>query len=423
MSYDCEIIAVGSELLTPHRLDTNSLFLTAELNRLGFQVRRKHVIGDEPQALTQTIAGCWDRGFLTVVTGGLGPTEDDLTRECAAAALGVELRRDCEQERWLRERFQSRGYAVTQRNLKQADVLSGAELLPNPNGSAPGQWLVSENRKQERRLLVLLPGPPGELKPMVEAELMPRLGRLVPATALVTETLRIAGLAESEVDERSAPVYKRFPRVETTILASLPGEIELYFRASAPTEAEARAQAHEVAALVAAELGNAVYSHNGELLEQIAGHLLLGRGQTLATAESCTGGIIASRMTHCAGASQYYLGGLVTYANSAKRELAGVGEETLERYGAVSGECARELAEGVRQRFHADWGISVTGIAGPSGGSEEKPVGTVYFGLSGSAGVQTWMRQFHGNRERIQRLAAAHALNALRLRLLEETSR
>lgn len=409
------IIAVGSEMLTPFRLDTNSLFLTRELNRLGIDVVLKEVIGDDRARLTAELRHALDCVPLVLVTGGLGPTEDDLTRECAAEALGIRLQRDEEATEHLRQWFARRGSAMAERNLRQTMKLEGAEMLTNEMGTAPGQWLATAGR-----VLVLLPGPPRELHPMFEKQVLPRLRPLAPKVAFFTRVLRIADRGESSVDEAAAPIYRQYENPQTTILASQPHEIELHFRASAATEEDARRIADEVAEQVAQQplLAPAVFSRDNEPLEQVVGNLLKRRGETVAVAESCTGGMLGERITAVAGSSAWFTGGVQSYQNSVKVELLGVSPLVLKEHGAVSEETARQMAEGVRRRLDTDWGVSITGIAGPEGGSKEKPVGTVFIAVAHRGGeTQVMHRIFWGERERIRRSATQVALDRLRLAL------
>jgi nicotinamide-nucleotide amidase len=412
---NAEIIAVGSEMLTPFRLDTNSLFLTRELNQLGIDVVRKSVLGDDRARLTEALREALDSSPLVLVTGGLGPTEDDLTRECAADALGIGLHRDDEATEHLRQWFARRGSPMAERNLRQTMKLDGAELLANGMGTAPGQWLATAGR-----ILVLLPGPPRELHPMFEQQVLPRLRPLAPPVAFFTRVLRIADRGESSVDEAAAPIYRRYQNPQTTILASQPHEIELHFRASAATAEEARRLADEVAEQVAQQplLAPAVFSRDNEPMEAVVGALLQRRNETVAVAESCTGGMLGERITAVAGSSAWFTGGVQSYQNAVKIELLGVSPLVLKEHGAVSEATARQMAEGVRRRLDSDWGVSITGIAGPGGGSPEKPVGTVYIAVTRRGGETLVMhRVFWGERERIRRSATQVALDRLRLAL------
>ena len=301
-------------------------------------------------------------------------------------------------------------------NVKQADVLAGATALPNPNGTAPGQWLAGEFDGREH-IIVLLPGPPHELKALFEAEVRERLRAKVPPAFLAVRTLKIAMLGESAVDARVAPIYKRYTDVETTILAGA-GEIELHFKSTAATQDAAQNRVDEVAGVVEDELDDAVYSRNGESLEQIVGYWLQMRNATVASAESCTGGMLAERLTSISGSSRYFLGGAVVYSNALKTEFAGVPAEMIERHGAVSREVAAALAEGIRYRCESTLGVGITGIAGPNGGTPEKPVGLVFHAVASSTGTEVVQRNFPGDRKRIRRFASTMALDMLRKKLM-----
>ncbi len=416
ISVNAEIIAVGSELLTPYRMDTNSLYLTEQLNLLGVDVIFKSIVGDNLRQLVAAAQHGLFRSDIVIFSGGLGPTEDDLTREAVAEALGVTLHRDSEILERLEQRFADRGWKMSPNNAKQADVLEGATILPNPNGTAPGQWITGQFDGREH-IIVLLPGPPFELKGLFESEVRERLRAKVPPTHLFTRTLKIAMLGESAVDARVAPIYKRYPDVETTILAGA-GEIELHFRTRAATLDAAQARADEVAELVEDELDDAVYSRNGESLEQIVSYWLQMRNNTVAVAESCTGGLLSERITSVSGSSRYFLGGAVVYSNQLKTELAGVPEEMIHRHGAVSREVAAALAEGIRYRCESTLGVGITGVAGPTGGTAEKPVGLVFHAVASDSGTEVVQRNFPGDRKRIRRFASTMALDMLRKKLM-----
>ena len=413
---NAEIIAVGSEMLTPYRMDTNSLYLTEQLNLLGIDVIFKSIVGDDQRRIVGAAEHALFRSDILMFSGGLGPTEDDLTREAVAEALGVSVRRDPEILARLEQRFAERGWKMTSNNSKQADVLDGATVLPNPNGTAPGQWLSGQFDGREH-IIVLLPGPPHELKALFENEVRERLRAKVPQAALAIRTLKIAMLGESAVDARVAPIYKRYADVETTILAGA-GEIELHFKTRAATLDQAQRRVDEVAGVVEDELDDAVYSRNGESLEQIVGYWLQMRNSTVAVAESCTGGLLAERITSVSGSSRYFLGGAVVYSNALKTELAGVPTEMIDRHGAVSREVAAALAEGIRYRCESTLGAGITGVAGPNGGTVEKPVGMVFHAVASDRGTEVIQRNFPGDRKRIRRFASTMALDMLRKQLM-----
>jgi nicotinamide-nucleotide amidase len=413
---NAEIIAVGSELLTPFRTDTNSLYLTEQLNQLGVEVIFKSIVGDNLPRLVAAARQALLRSEIVIFSGGLGPTEDDLTREAVAKALGAELRRDPEILTQLEARFAARGWKMASNNAKQADVLVGGNVLPNPNGTAPGQWLSGKFDDRER-IVVLLPGPPHELKTLFEAEVRPRLEAKVPPAFLATRVLKVAMLGESQVDARVAPIYKKHLDVSTTILAGA-GEVQLQFTARAESRDVAQARVDQVAGEVEDELDDFVYSREGESLEQIVGYWMQMRNATVAVAESCTGGMFAERITSISGSSRYFLGGAIVYSNQLKTELAGVPAEMIERHGAVSREVAAALAEGIRYRCESTFGVGITGVAGPGGGTAEKPVGLVFHAVANSSGTEVVQRSFLGDRKRIRRFASTMALDMLRRKLM-----
>ncbi len=408
-----EIIAVGSEMLTPYRQDTNSLAMTAELNRLGVSVAFKTILGDDLGQLVEAARIALRRADIVLFSGGLGPTEDDLTREAVAAALGVGMSRDQGVVESLKERFTKRGITIREINFKQGDVIDGAELLPNSNGTAPGQWIAT-NYEGQARFIALLPGPPKELTALFAEQVRPRLAAVVPEQHIATGQLRMAVVPESEVDARTAPIYKQYPDVQTTIL-STQGEIQLHFTCLAATAVQASSRVEELLSRCRAEMQEFVFSSKGDSLEDVVLQQLVVQQRTLAVAESCTGGLLAQRLTSIPGSSGSFLGGAVVYSNALKTSFADVPETLLQQHGAVSEPVARALAEGIRQRTGADLGVGITGIAGPNGGTGDKPVGLVYIALS--SGADTVAHQFHlsGDRERIRWFASQHALVLLRL--------
>ncbi|MGB9206114.1 MAG: competence/damage-inducible protein A [Terriglobales bacterium] len=413
---NAEIIAVGSELLTPHRQDTNSLYLTEKLNDLGVEVRFKSIVGDDAEGLTAAAKLAMRRSDIIIFSGGLGPTEDDLTREAVAEGLGLKVQRDPAVLAKLEERFAKRGMKMSPNNAKQADILTSATVMPNPVGTAPGQWIAGKYDGEER-LLMLLPGPPHELKALFEAECIPRLRARIPPQHIATRTLKMAMMPESQVDARVAPIYKTYTDVRTTILAGA-GEIQLQLRCRKDSLAEAEARVAELAEKIEDELGDAIFSRKGETIEQIVSYLLQMRGMTLAVAESCTGGLLAERITSLSGSSRYFLGGAVVYSNALKTQFANVPKAMIDQHGAVSREVAAAMAEGIRKRCVASYGIGITGVAGPSGGTEQKPVGLVYIALAGEEGTQVVERNFPGDRKRIRQFSTQQALEMIRRALL-----
>jgi nicotinamide-nucleotide amidase len=412
---NAEIIAIGSELLTPYRQDTNSLYLTDKLNQMGVEVSFKTVVGDNLEDLVRVATVAFSRADVIIFMGGLGPTEDDLTREAVATALGLPLRRDPAIVTGLEERFAAHGWKMAPNNLKQADVIAGATSLPNANGSAPGMW-ISGKYDGHAKITMLLPGPPHELKALFEEQCIARLRTKVPAQFIVTRELKITGMGESQCDARVAPIYKAFTDVQTTILAGA-GEIQLHLKTRAATLDEAQARVDELAELIEEELGDFVFSDNGDSMEQIVGYYLQMRNATLAVAESCTGGLIGERITSVSGSSRYFLGGAVVYSNQMKTELAGVPARLIEKEGAVSSKVAAALAEGIRSRCGATLGLGVTGVAGPNGGTPEKPVGLVLHALASDSGTEIIERKFAGDRKRIRWFASQQALDMVRRKL------
>ncbi len=414
---NAEIIAVGSELLTPYRQDTNSLFLTSRLNQLGVEVSFKTIVGDRLADLVGAARTALSRAAIVIFMGGLGPTEDDLTREAVAETLGRRLVRNQEFVEWLRARFADRGWPMPENNARQGDIIEGAEMLPNKRGSAPGQWIEADFAGA-RKTIILLPGPPGALRSLFEEHCLERLRNLLPPLHIATRELRIAMIGESMADKRAAPIYKKRADVETTILAGTPGEVQLHLRAQADSAEEAQKKVDSLASALEDEFQDAVFSSQGESLEQIVGYYLDMRGATLAVAESCTGGMLAERITSVPGSSRYFLGGAVVYDNSLKTELAGVPPLLIAEHGAVSSQVAAALAEGIRERTKAKLGVGITGIAGPDGGTEQKPAGLVFVALADGAKTDVVERKFIGDRERIRHWATQQALDMVRRKLI-----
>ena len=419
-----EIIAAGSEMLTPYRQDTNSLFLTGVLNDLGVQVAFKTIVGDNLDHLTGAARIALSRADIVIFSGGLGPTEDDLTREAAAAALNLPLHRSDALLEALAKRFAARNIPMPPNNAKQADVLQGATVLDNKYGSAAGQYLDTtifhSDAPSVRRIVILLPGPPKELKPLFTEQVVPLLATSLPPRFLAKRMLRMALIPESTVDNRTAPIYKQYPDVETTILAHT-GEIQLHFLSAADTLEAAQARVDELTGKIEAEMEDAIYSSNGESLEDIVLLNLGIRGLTLSAAESCTGGLLSERLTAIAGSSRYFLGGAVVYSDALKTIFAGVSPETIATHGPVSAETARALAEGIRTCTGSSLGISITGIAGPTPGTgpdAHKPIGLVYIALASVTGTEVKEVNIVGDRERVRFWASQHALELIRRTLL-----
>jgi nicotinamide-nucleotide amidase len=414
---NAEIIAIGSELLTPHRQDTNSLFLTAKLNQLGVEVRFKTIVGDRRADLVGAARTALARADVVIFMGGLGPTEDDLTRECVAETLGRPLVRHARIVEDLRARFAARGWKMAENNERQGDVITGAEVLDNKRGSAPGQFLHIKDENGEA-VIILLPGPPGELTTMFEEQCGGRLRALLPQQHIATRELKIAMIGESMADKRAAAIYKTHADVETTILAGTPGEVQLHLRAQASSLEEAQKRVDALATALEDEFEDTIFATSGESMEQIVGYYLGMRECTLAVAESCTGGMLAERITSVPGSSRYFLGGAVVYDNTLKSELAGVPALVIAEHGAVSAQVAVALAEGIRTRCKATFGLGVTGVAGPGGGSEEKPVGLVFHALADGKNTEVVERKFFGDRDRIRQWATQQALDMVRRKLM-----
>jgi nicotinamide-nucleotide amidase len=404
---NCEIIAVGSELLTPYRQDTNSLFLTDRLLQLGVNVTFKTIVGDKLAHLANAIRIALGRTDIVITMGGLGPTEDDLTRQAVAEALGIRLRRNPEIVGALYARFAARRIQMTDNNARQADVLDGSVVLENPRGTAPGQWLDTVYG-EHRKLVILLPGPPTEVKGMFDAQCMDRLRAVVPRRTIAMRTLKIAMIGESQADARIAPIYTKYKDT---------GDITLILTCSKGDQETAQARVDELAGKIEEELEEYIYSAQAETLEQIVLYYLGMHASTLAVAESCTGGLVAQRLTSISGSSRSFLGGAVVYSDQLKTLFAGVPQSLIEAHGAVSKEVAGALAEGIRRNTNATFGLGVTGIAGPGGGSEEKPVGLVYVAVTDGKQTQVVERRFGGDREHIRAWTSQQALDLVRRRL------
>jgi nicotinamide-nucleotide amidase len=413
---NAEIIAIGSELLTPFRQDTNSLYLTEQLNQLGVEVIFKTIVGDNRQHLTAAARLAISRADITIFMGGLGPTEDDLTREAVAEALELKLNRDPEIVRSLEHRFATRKMKMSTNNLKQADVIAGAIVLPNANGTAPGQWLTGSSEGRQK-IIVLLPGPPHELKALFENQCIDLLRAKVPQQFIATRTLKIAMMPESQCDARIAPIYNRFVDVQTTILAGA-GEIQVHLKSRSHSLEAAQERVDQLVEKIEEELDDLVFSDNGDSLEQIVGYYLQMRNATLAVAESCTGGLLAERITSVSGSSRHFVGGAVVYSNKLKTKFAAVPPDLIKKHGAVSAEVAKAMAEGIRERCGATFGVGITGVAGPTGGTPDKPVGLVFHALAGDRGTEVVERNFPGDRKRVRWFAAQQALDMIRRKVM-----
>jgi nicotinamide-nucleotide amidase len=415
------ILAIGSELLTPSRIDTNSLFITNALNTIGIDVVFKAVAGDDRVELTALLAHALARADLVVLTGGLGPTEDDVTREVVAEHLGLPLSEDPTITGAIRRRFDARGWVMPEINRRQAMVPSGALVITNPNGTAPGLWI--EHGTQG---VLLVPGPPREMRPMVEEMVAERLRPRADGRLLMRRVLKIAGRSESRVEELTQPIYSRWrdlhPPVETTILAA-PGQIELHLSARGRDAAELEAALDKATGEIETALHDDVFSSDGKTIEEVVGALLVERRWRIALAESCTGGLATSRLTDVSGSSAYVERSVVAYSNEAKIELLGVSADLISTFGAVSEPVAQSMAEGIQHRAQVEVGVGITGIAGPGGGSEAKPVGMVCIAVVTPQLTTVRTFRFPGNRELVKTFAALTAIDMVRRGVGREAGR
>ncbi len=407
---DLEIITIGDELLLGKASDKHLGYLASRLNRFGISVRRSVVVTDEPEAIETEVRASWNRSELVVTTGGLGPTADDCTREAVARVLGRELILDEEAKRDLEAFFRQRGRPMTQNNLRQAYRPEGTELIPNAFGSAPGLWCEVDGR-----ILILLPGPPEELHPMVENEVLPRLrerGRLEEAAPCVE--IRTAGVGESLLENRLEPILARYSGLEIGYRAH---NAIVDCRLSCRDGKYSREALEEIADECAEALGEDFVGFDGQMLSKIISDRLREREQLMAVAESCTGGQLASCFTDIPGASKTFAGGVVAYSNAAKVQLLGIPECLLRQHGAVSPEAAVAMATAVAEKLSAEYALSITGYAGPGGGDPQNPVGTIHLGLHSPDGVWSRRVNFHGSRATVQNRAVNGALDWLRREL------
>ena len=411
---NAEIIAVGSELLTPQKIDTNSLFLTDQLNALGVEVVRKSVVGDDRERLAATIRAALVSSEVVILTGGLGPTEDDVTRDAVAIATGARQIFHQGISDTIEERFRRRGRKMADINKRQAFIIEGAEILPNERGTAPGQWLIHGNT-----VVILLPGPPGELKPMFTGQCLPKLETLLPKQVIRTRFFRVAGMPESDLDALIAPLYTKYTNPVTTILAAA-GDIQIHLRARCATSEEAEALLEELATPMLELLGDRIYTRTGDPIEVVIGQQLRELEATLSVAESATGGMLGAKITSVAGSSDYFVGGFITYQTEMKSELIGVDAGMIEEYGVVSEEVAMSMAVGTRIHTASTYALSITGVAGPDGGTDAAPVGTVIFGFSGPGGTDARRVQMPGDRTLVRLFATQTALDIIRRNLARE---
>jgi len=408
------LLNTGTELLLGDVQDAHLAFIAREILSLGLRIEERRTVGDT-EAIRQTLAELFPRCEILFVTGGLGPTSDDITREMVADLLGLELRQSSELMASLRQRLRVRGIKWTPGIARQADVHAGAEVLPNQNGSAPGLYLRANiNPQIQSPHLFLLPGPPRELQPMSRAFVMPILRSIVPDSAVIERRLyKIANKGESLVEEAIGDRVLAIPGVELGYCAR-PGEVDVRIVGKAEAIEEADA-------IIRSTLGPSIFSAADESLEEVIVKLLAQRNQTLAVAESCTGGLLAHRITNVPGASAIFLASYVCYANQAKIGMLDVDPQLIEKHGAVSEQVARALAEHARACAKADYALATTGVAGPSGGSPEKPVGTAYVALAASGETIPKKFFFPTDRETFKQIAAQAALELLRRNLIART--
>ncbi|HYR44042.1 MAG TPA: competence/damage-inducible protein A [Terriglobia bacterium] len=413
MNLSAEIIAIGSELLTPQFKDTNSLYLTEQLNAIGIPVVMKTIAGDDEHYLEQAVRGSLARTPILITTGGLGPTEDDVTRKVVARVLQRQLVLNDEILAKLQRRFKARGVEMPANNARQALVLTGADILENNHGTAPGLWVNAEKNQ-----IVLLPGPPSELEPMFETSCIPRLRDMSGGVALARCVFRTACVPESTLDARIAPIYTKYKNPETTILAK-PGQVDIRLTARGKNREESQRLLKELGDQIDQELDEFIFARSEQSLEEVVGMFLVMKNATIATAESCTGGLVAERLTSVPGSSRYFMSGVICYSNASKMELAGIPPLLLEMQGAVSAEVARGLAEGIRARAGTTIGVGVTGIAGPGGGTPEKPVGTVHIAVATSLRTEHRLFSFPGDREKLRWWASQAALDMVRREMMK----
>ena len=416
-----EVIAVGSELLTPAFIDTNSLFITERLNQLGIELQAKSVAADDRDTLKAVVSDALLRSDLLILTGGLGPTDDDVTRDVVAEIIGRPLEFHPEIHEGIEKRFAARGLQAPAINRRQAMVPRGASVLPNRHGTAPGLWI-----EHEQKHIVLLPGPPRELKPMFEVAIQERLSRLDGATRLFRRILRVTGRSESYIEERMQPLYAPWLaapiKITTTILASL-GQIDLHLTAVAPSREDGTRALDAAVEQVRAALGEDLISTRGETMPEVVGSLCRSLGLRIAAAESCTGGLVLARLTEVPGSSDYVDRGVVVYSNQSKIDLLGVPADLIAKHGAVSERVAEAMAVGMARTAASDLAVGVTGIAGPSGGTPLKPVGTVAIAAAwvrdGRCETRTRTFKFIGDREMVRFQASQAALDMVRRWMME----
>ena len=405
-------LAVGSELLGDRRLDSNSLTVSATLARHGLAVDEKRVAGDSVENVARAIRELLARHDLVVVTGGLGPTADDVTRDAVARALDRKIEPNAEVEGWIRARYAEFGRGMPEVCTTMARVVEGSRPLRNDRGSAPGLLVETDGH-----ILAAFPGVPWEMEEMLERDLVPEIAAWSPGLAKTSRTLLLGGVVESDTEEKIRPLYDRFGREDITILASY-GVVRLVLSAEGDHAAAAQ-RLDSMEAAFREVLADDIAGIDIDGLPEVILDRLRRQRRTLAVAESCTGGLMSAEITEVAGASEVFLGGVVSYSNNAKERFLDVPHELLVKHGAVSEVVARSMASGVRARFASDWGVGITGIAGPTGGTADKPVGLVHWAVAGPGGVWADHRVFPGDRSIVRQWSLNVALDLLRRRLLE----
>ncbi|WP_088225355.1 competence/damage-inducible protein A [Desulfosporosinus sp. FKB] len=412
-----EIVATGTELLLGETLNTSAHYLTGKLSSLGIEVDYHTTVGDNSQRLEQVLRQAIDRSDLLVTTGGLGPTADDLTKELVAKVLNLEMEFDQSSFNNIKEFFGRRKAPMPSSNEKQAYFPKGSKILPNPIGTAPGAII-----EKDGKTVIILPGPPFEMQPMFEHYALPELQRIIgPDSERMNErVLKVFGIGESAIEEVLSDLM-HLPKLSMALLAKRAEmHIRLVTRGTEATSQEALDSLNQAEDEIRKRLGDKVFGRDQETMIGIVGQTLKKNHLTISTAESCTGGLLGAALTQEPGSSEFYLGGVVSYSNSLKQQLLGVNEKTLQEFGAVSEETAREMAEGIRRKSGSDLAISATGIAGPDGGSDLKPVGLVYIGFASAEKVYAKKFQFYGERESVRQLTVQAALNEIRQQMLNK---
>jgi len=407
-----EILSIGTELLMGQIANTNAQYISSRLPGIGISVYYHSVVGDNPVRMEECLKRSLERSDIVILTGGLGPTKDDITKEVTAKVLGLKLVIDEKTMEDIRTYFARTNRIMSENNIRQAYLPEGCFVVRNSNGTAPGCII-----EKDGKTVIMLPGPPRELNPMFDETVLPYLAKKT-NDRLISKFLRIAGLGESQmetqimdlIDNQTNPTIAPYARE---------GEVTLRITAKCTSEEEGEALIRPVLETIRERLGNHIFSENNEEMEEVVGKLLLENNISIAIAESCTGGLVSSKLTNIPGISQVFPGSVIAYSNEIKKELLNVSEDVLRKYGAVSSECAIQMAQGARERFKTDLGVSVTGIAGPGGGSDKKPVGLVYIGLAYEGGAESKELRLWGDRLKIRNIASVNALDLVRRHILK----